>query len=45
MSEKTVPIMVYPETRELLKGLKVHKNESFNDVILRLVKSPMVDGV
>jgi predicted CopG family antitoxin len=38
MSEKTVPIMVFPETRELLKGLKIHKNESFNDAILRLIE-------
>lgn len=39
----TTTICVEPEVKELLKGLRIHENESYNSVIKRLVKNAYSD--
>jgi predicted transcriptional regulator len=39
----TTTICVEPELKELLKGLRIHENESYNSVIKRLIKNAYTD--
>jgi predicted transcriptional regulator len=39
----TTTICVEPEVKELLKGLRIHENESYNSVVKRLVKNAYSD--
>ena len=39
----TTTICVEPEVKELLKGLKIHEQESFNSVVKRLIKNAYDD--
>ncbi len=39
----TTAICIEPEVKELLKGLRIHENESYNSVVKRLVKNAYSD--
>jgi len=39
----TTTICVEPEVKELLKGLRIHENESYNSVVKRLLKNAYSD--
>jgi len=39
----TTTICVEPEVKELLRGLRIHENESYNSVVKRLLKNAYSD--
>jgi predicted CopG family antitoxin len=39
----TTTICLEPEVKELLKGLRIHEQESFNSVVKRLIKNAYDD--